>query len=461
MTGAGTCPDLPMRRVVGTWWPLAGSWLLMGMELPLVSAAMARLADPEISLAAYGGIVFPISLIIESPIIMLLSASTALSRDWASYLLLRRFMIWTGAILTILHALVAFTPLFDLVVGRIINPPPEVLGPSRIGLMIMTPWTWAIAYRRFQQGVLIRFGRSHLVGLGTLVRLGTNLLVLAIGLIVGGVPGIVIGTLAISLAVLAESFFVGVITKPVLEARLKQAKPVHPPLTMRDFRSFYAPLAMTSLLNHIAMPIISAGISRMPRALDSLAVLPVISGMTFMLRSLGFAYNEVVVALLDEPGSYRNLRRFAIYLGSATAAGLLLVAATPLAGLYMRHFAGLAPHLAGLATSAIWISVITPALNTAMSWFQGALVQSRRTRGITESVGIYLLAAGLVMILGVRHGAITGIYVGMAGMVVGMLLQNVWLCHRSVPARRAVRERDSALQPPCPSPGPDWGAGGR
>ena len=53
----------------------------MALELPAISAVMARLADPQIHLAAWGGIVFPVALIVEAPVIMLLAASTALSRD--------------------------------------------------------------------------------------------------------------------------------------------------------------------------------------------------------------------------------------------------------------------------------------------------------------------------------------------------------------------------------------------
>ena len=47
-----------LSSIFELWWPLAGSWVLMGLELPAVSAVMARLADPEIHLAAYGGVVF-------------------------------------------------------------------------------------------------------------------------------------------------------------------------------------------------------------------------------------------------------------------------------------------------------------------------------------------------------------------------------------------------------------------
>ena len=57
----------------------------MSLELPALSAVIARLPNPDINLAAYGGVVFPLALILESPIIMLLAASTALSKDCASY----------------------------------------------------------------------------------------------------------------------------------------------------------------------------------------------------------------------------------------------------------------------------------------------------------------------------------------------------------------------------------------
>src|SRR5512139_2723002 len=93
-------PALKLRTVVKTWWPLAASWLLMGAEGPAIAAVIARLPDPRINLAAYGGIVFPLALIIESPIIMLLAASVALSRDCASYRKVRTYMMAAGATLT-------------------------------------------------------------------------------------------------------------------------------------------------------------------------------------------------------------------------------------------------------------------------------------------------------------------------------------------------------------------------
>src|SRR3990172_7197941 len=160
MTSPQVQTPLPLARILRTWWPLAASWMLMGAELPALSAVVARMPDPKINLAAYGGVVFPLALIIESPIIMLLAASTALSKDMASYLKLRRFMMVSGGLLTAFHALLAFTPLYYVVVEGILGVPQEIVQPARLGLMIMLPWTWSIAYRRFNQGALVRFGLS-------------------------------------------------------------------------------------------------------------------------------------------------------------------------------------------------------------------------------------------------------------------------------------------------------------
>ena len=130
----------------------------MSVEIPAMAAVVSRLPNAEINLAAFGGIVFPIALLVESPIIMLLTASTALSTDEASYWRLRRFVRQLAIGVTLLHALIAFTPLFDVISIHLIKAPMETVEPARIGLAILLFWSAAIADRRFHQGLLIRFG---------------------------------------------------------------------------------------------------------------------------------------------------------------------------------------------------------------------------------------------------------------------------------------------------------------
>ncbi|HZW04552.1 MAG TPA: hypothetical protein VFF68_11540 [Anaerolineaceae bacterium] len=429
-----------IRRVYRTWWPLAASWLLMGIEGPAVSAAMARLADPEIQLAAYGGVVFPLALIIEAPIIMLLSASTALAKDETAYRKVFRFMMITGFVLTVLHLVVAATPVYYAVVRGLLGVPEEIIEPARTGLILMTPWTWAVAYRRFQQGVLIRFGRSRAVGVGTLVRLAVAGLALIIGSRIGW-SGIVVGTVAQSVSVIAEALFAGWRVQPVLRQEVF-TRQSDDPFRWRSFFAFYVPLALMQVLTFLWNPIGSAAISRMANPLDSLAAWPVVTGLIFMLRSPGFAYNEVVVALLDEEGSSRSLQRFSIALAGGTSLLFFLVAATPLSEFWFRTVSALNPDLVAISTNGIWLALPIPFLTTAISWYQGTIVYGKRTGGIPEAVVVFLITALVVLGYGIWRGDITGLYVGIAALSLASFTQSMWLWFRSRPVIRQVQARD-------------------
>jgi len=398
---------LPMRRIIKTWWPLAASWLLMSVSQPVMSAVIARLASPEVNLAAYGGVVHPISLIIESPIIMLLAASTALSKDWVSYLKVQRFTYVTAGILTLIHILVAFTPLYYVVVRQLLGVPEEIIEPARLGLMCMTPWTPAIAQRRFQQGAMIRFGHSEAV---------------------------VVGSAAQALSVTAESAYVGIRVRPVLK-EIRVAPPVDT-LTWKKFAVFYIPLALTSLMTFLWQPLASAGLSRMPNALDSLAVWPVVYGLSFMLRSFGTAYNEVVVALLDEPRSQASLRRFTTGLALSTTTIQLLMVSTPIAYLWFNRLSALSGPLSEVAVTGLWILLPLPALTALQSWYQGAIMHGSDTRGISESVAIFLGTAFVVLAAGVIFGRWTGLYYGALAYLLASLAQTGWQWLRS---RQAMR----------------------
>jgi hypothetical protein len=122
----------------------------------------------------------------------------------------------------------------------------------------------------------------------------------------------------------------------------------------------------------------------------------------------------------------------------------LIIAATPLATVWFERIAALNPRLATLARRGLWVAALMPGLNAFQSWYQGTIVHSRRTRGITEAVAIYLLASGAILWAGVAWGQITGLYVGLAAVGAGMLAQTVWLGQRSRPALRALQARDTA-----------------
>jgi len=415
----------------------------MALEGPAINVIVARLADPKIHLAAYGSFVFPLALFIEAPIVMLLAASTALSVDRLSYRRIRRFMHVTSGVLTALHLLVAATPLYDIVVRGALGAPEEIAGAARIGLLVMLPWTWAIAYRRFNQGVLIRFGHTKTVGIGTIIRLSADCAILAVGYGLSHIPGTTIAAAAVSAGVVAEAIYAGFRVRPVL-CRLPEVDPEAEPLTVRTFLRFYVPLSLTSIVFLGARPLFSAAMTRMPDSLDSLAAWPVVGGLVFLFRSVGQAYSEVTIAHLRHRGSFHALRRFTVGLMAVTSVGFLLASATPLARVWFGTITGLTADLIGFARSGAWFALLLPAISAAQSYYQGVVLHSRRTRSITEAILIYFAVTGAALVAGIAWGGASGIHVSFAAMSLGEVARVVWLWWRSRAPRAALRARDAA-----------------
>ena len=416
----------PLTRagVLRAWWPLAASWLLMGAELPVLSAVVARLPDQETHLGAWGGIVFPIALLVEAPIIMMLAASTALSRDQESYRRLGRFATGAGVLFTLIHAAIAFTPLYDLLVVAAIDPPPELVEPGRLGLRIMTPWTWAIADRRFQQGALIRFGRSGAVGLGTAVRMCVTASTLLVCYRLR-LPGVAVAATGVTVGVVSEMLVARLAVRPI-RGRLASAPPPAQPLSLSRILVFYVPLALTPLFMLAAQPIGAAAISRMPDSKSALACWPVVNGLVFLLRSPGIAFNEVVVSQSDQPDARRQLARFSRDLSLAVTAILLAIALTPLAELWFGGLSGLKPELTALSAAALPLALLLPASSVWQSHYQGLLVAAHKTRAITESVVIFLAVTTALLLAGVALQDWNGLSVTLVAMTTGGLAQALW-----------------------------------
>lgn len=435
MSVGGTNEDerpLTTRAVLVLWWPLAASWLMMGLELPLVNAAIARLPDAREHLAAFGSLVFPLSLLIEAPIIPLLSASTALCKDAISYAKLRLFMIVSAAVLTLIHAAFAFTPLLDLVALSVFDMEPELLESGRTGMQLMLPWTPAIAYRRFQQGVLIRAGHSRAVGIGTVVRLvgvGGTLLVVT-PLAQGGpawLTGTVVAASAIAVGVTAEAIFSGFAVRGSRAALPSAPAPGTKPWSWRRFGVFYGPLTLWSLVGMAAMPITSAAIGRMPREAVSFAVWPAVNNLVFLLRSSSFALTEVVVATLGRPGAKPVLARFARRLGLATSGALVVIALTPLAGLWFSGVQGLDDELVGVGMTALLFACAFPFVQSQMAHLTGRLVHAQRTRGIGEAVLVFTGSVFVLVSLGTWLVPWPGAWQAGACLSAAALLQTLWL----------------------------------
>jgi hypothetical protein len=205
------------------------------------------------------------------------------------------------------------------------------------------------------------------------------------------------------------------------------APPPRRPLTLSRFLRFYAPLACTPLIALLSQPLGAAAISRIPAALANLAVWSPVNGLIFMTRSVGFAFNEVVVSLGGDPRDRPILIRFALALALAMCSLLALIAFTPLGTLWFQQITGLAPELVRLAATALVAGLLLPAASVMQSLHTGLLVRAKRTRAIPQAMALMLLTAGTVLAWGVHSAALPGTRLALLAFTAGAVLQNGWL----------------------------------
>ncbi len=208
--------------------------------------------------------------------------------------------------------------------------------------------------------------------------------------------------------------------------------------------SFYIPLSLTSVLLFAANPLVSAAVSRMPEAISSLAVWPVVNSVSFIVRSFGVGFSEVVIAVIERPGAVRQLRRFGIVISAVSFAVFAVLAMPPLATPIYGTVVGLKPELVSLLAKYLWLLAPLPLLAVAQSYCQGAILHGRRTRSVTEAVFVFLFATSAMLVAGVLWGGVVGLPVGMAALVLGETLRTGWLWLRS---RAIRRELWSSSQP--------------
>lgn len=426
---AETSQPLSSTRILKAWLPLAATWVLMTGEGPLMAAAVARQFEPELNLAAWS-LVFPIVLILGAPGLTLLSASTSLVRDIDSYYKVRKFVFWMIGGITLLHILLAFTPVFDFLMTHVVGAPAELFEPVRLGFRIMLPFTSVLAYRRFCNGILIRFGRSNAITIGAIFRLMTNATTLVVTWLLG-FSGIAMAASSITASVIAEFTYAMLITRGIIDTKLRPAPKTQELLTLHSFLAFYFPLVLTTIIYVFMQPMIAAALSRMPDPISSLAGWPVLYGIVMLVGSSAFAFTEVVVVMLDEPNSQKSLMRFTAVMATCAAGVLLLFSATDLANLWLRNVAALPEALIPAVRNALWFAIPLPALTALDSLFSGTLMKSRQTRGVTEAALLSIVTVGLVLVAGVFLGEFPGLLIGILATFAGNSMRTAWLGRRA------------------------------
>ncbi|GAB4369589.1 MAG: hypothetical protein Kow0042_11420 [Calditrichia bacterium] len=422
--------SLSYKKIFSFWAPLASTWLMMSVEGPFLSAIIARLPEPKYNLAAYG-VVFSLALFMEAPIIMIMSASTALAKNRDSFLKLRRFTYSLNTLITFCMGLLLLPPIFNFLMRTLIGLPPEVTRLTHLACLILLPWPAAIGYRRFYQGIMIRSNLTRRVAYGTVIRLLSMATVALLLYSFIKNEGVIVGAAALSAGVLMEAIASGFMSRGSVSRLLSATKDPLPQtdrITYGYILKFYYPLALTSILGLGVHPMVTFFLGHSRMALESLAVFPVINSLVFIFRSIGLSYQEVGIALLGENNEgYPQLRNFAFLIGLSAIASLACLAFTPLASIWYHQVSGLSGVLTRFAIPPTRIFTLMPGLTVLLSFQRAVLVNARNTRPITFATLIEVGGIVLVLFFLTSVLDLIGAVAAAIALVLGRLAANIYL----------------------------------
>lgn len=428
-----TAGKLTNKTIFLFWFPLALTWLLMAFEQPFLIAFIARLGEAKFNLAAFG-IAGSFAMLIEAPIIMLMSASTAIVTGRNSYRKLKQFTDILNASITAIHLIFLIPPVFDLVVLKLMEVPGNVAHLAYVALVLFIPWSASIGYRRFYQGLLIRKGLTRMVTYGTIIRFSVIALV-GLSMYSSGTEGAYAGAAAMAAAVLLEAIATRIMVSSTLREVLECDDPENLNLDLKSVAGFYFPLAMTSVLSMGIQPFVTFFLSRSRMAVESLAVLPVVGALVFIFRSLGLSYQEVNIALLGRgKHNFDILKSYAVILGTCVTLLMSLMAFTPLADLWFIKVSGLTKELADVSYLPLRIMIVLPALTLVMSFQRSTLVLAGRTGPISVSTAIELVIIVIMLLVCTKFLNMVGVVAAAVAFVAGRILSTLYLLpvHASV-----------------------------
>jgi hypothetical protein len=214
-------------------------------------------------------------------------------------------------------------------------------------------------------------------------------------------------------------------------------KPVSRQLTLRSISRFYYPLALTSILSLGVHPFVTFFLGKSKMAIESLAVLPVVTSLVFIFRSMGLSYQEVNIALIGENRqNSRLLRNFATALGVAVTVGVTLIAFTPLASFWFVKLSGLTTELANLSYLPLKILILLPAMSVLLSYQRSVLVIEGRTGPISGATAIELASIIVILLVCVVYLDMIGVVAASIAFITGKVIANIYLGPRQLKAVR-------------------------
>lgn len=411
---------LTQKQIALFFFPLMLNVQLMSVSHTVINSALARLDDYVTALAGMS-VALVIHLFIASPSYQNHTVTIAMVRGRNSMRSVLIFVVLVASYVAIMLSLIAFSPLGDLVLVRILGAPPEVAQAAREALYLLVLLPFFTGFRGFCQGLIIQARRTSLVSIATGVRVGGLFGLLALGQ--EWFSGAQLGAFALVGCVMIETiviaFFAWRVHLPLDRGETEKST--------GEILRYSFPLAYSSCLQQTIPLLISSIIGRLPDGPLALAAFGVIRGFLFLLAGPMRNLQQVYLTLVKSTDDYRTLIRFNLIV--ATAMGIfLLLTAGPLNQPILGQLLGVETQLRHYLSFALGACALFPPLygisNLLRGWFAGAHQTGKLGRSTLIKSSFLLLVWWPIVSL---QPPLSGVVIGIGLLLCAEIIEVLYL----------------------------------
>ncbi len=428
-----TKKNLTTKEIAFFFFPLVLNVQLMSISHTVINGALARLDDYVTALAGMS-VALVVHLFIASPSYQNHTITIAMVRGRKSLVGVLIFIGLVAVYVAVMLSLIAFTPLGNLILIKLLGTPAEVAVEAKKALYILAILPFFTGIRGFCQGLIIRARKTSLVSFATGVRVVALFGFLSIGY--KWFYGAQLGAFALVSCVVTETLVICWL-----------AWKVHPPLnggetekTTGEILRYSFPLAYSSCLQQTIPLLISSIIGRLHDGAMALAAFGVIRGFLFLLagpmRNLQQAYLTLVKTVADN----RTLLRFSVVISIGLGL-LVLLTAWPLNQFILGYLLGIKTELRHYLQLPLAACTIFPLFygltNLLRGWFAGASQTGQLGRSTLLKSGFLLLIWWPLVLW---QPPVSGITIAIGLLLAAEILESSYLYYQRQQQSEEVRQ---------------------
>ena len=353
------------RELSFFFFPLVLNVQLMSISHTIINGALARL-DNYVTALAGMSVAMVIHIFVASAAFQNHTVTITMARGRKSLIGVIFFILMMACYISILLILIAYSPLGELIIIKLMGASPAVAVEARNAIKLLAILPFFTGFRYLCQGFLIRARRTGLVSLATGIRVVALLFYLAVGQ--HWFTGAQLGAFALVSCVITESLSIA-----WLAWRVRQ--PFAPDAEEKSFAEIFRyalPLAYSSSLQQTIPLLISAIIGRFSDGTLALAAFGVIRGFIFLLAGPMRNLQQAYLTLVRKPADTWKLFRFSLF--TAIGMGILvLLTAGPLNSIIFGRLLGVEADLRNYLITGLGCCSLFPLLyaftNLLRGWF--------------------------------------------------------------------------------------------